>query len=240
MHPLANSFLKHRYLFLLVALLALLVLQPIASTYYGVADSLFDTLFALVIVVLTLGLARARVWRVVAFVLCILAAALAIGGFFTIPFGQVASEMTVHAIGALFFVAVAGKIVGDIFTSHEHTLDSIFGAICGYLLLGVAWSLTYAMIHTANSESFQFGDSIRQQMDQEDCSQNIFVYYSFVTLSTVGYGDISPLTIPARTASWLEAITGQLYLAVLIAGLISSIVTKGASQHHEESDSAGG
>ncbi|MEE9226447.1 MAG: potassium channel family protein, partial [Acidobacteriota bacterium] len=47
-----------------------------------------------------------------------------------------------------------------------------------------------------------------------------FVYYSFVTLSTLGYGDITPVTPPARAFSFLEAVTGQLYLAVLIAGLV--------------------
>jgi hypothetical protein len=63
-------------------------------------------------------------------------------------------------------------------------------------------------------------------MELVDYSRNIFIYYSFVTLTTVGYGDVTPTSIPARTLSWVEAITGQLYLAVLIAGLISAIVAR--------------
>ena len=85
------------------------------------------------------------------------------------------------------------------------------------------------MIHTPNQESFQFGNSIRTQMEQGDFSRNIFVYYSFVTLTTVGFGDVTPLSIPARTLSWVEAVTGQLYLAVLIAGLISALVAKNSA-----------
>jgi hypothetical protein len=149
---------------------------------------------------------------------------------------QEASVTAGHAIGALFFVAIAGKIVRSIFTSREVDLDSIFGAICGYLLLGVACALTYAMIYAANPESFQLGDLIRQQMEQGDYSRNVFIYYSFVTLTTVGYGDVTPLSIPARTLAWVEAMTGQMYLAVLIAGLISALVASNSARIRQEGD----
>jgi hypothetical protein len=171
-------------------------------------------------------MAQDKVWRVVAFVLCIPAATLLLGGRFLTSSAQVVSVTAGHAIGALFFIAVAGKIVQSIFTSRDVSLDSIFGAICGYLLLGVAWALTYAMIHTADPGSFQFSDSIRQPMEQGDYSRNVFIYYSFVTLTTVGYGDVTPASMPARTLSWIEAMTGQLYLAILIAGLMSALVAK--------------
>ena len=146
------------------------------------------------------------------------------------------SATTGHAIGTLFFVAVAGKIIRSIFTLRQLSLDSIFGTICGYLLLGIAWALTYAMMYAANPESFQFGDLIRQQMELGDYSRNVFIYYSFVTLTTVGYGDLTPLSIPARTVSWLEAITGQLYLAVLIAGLIGALVARNTARLRQEGD----
>ena len=136
---------------------------------------------------------------------------------------------TGHAIGALFFVVLAGKIVQSTFESQELSWDTVFGAICGYLLLGVAWGLTYAMIHAVNPESFQLGNAILPQMEQGDSSRNIFMYYSFVTLTTVGYGDVTPASIPARTLSWVEAVTGQLYLAVLIAGLIGDLVARNAA-----------
>jgi hypothetical protein len=228
MHPLVTIFQRWRYLFLLAALLALLVIQPIASAI-GIMDSLFDALLVIVMVVLVLALAQDKVWRVVAYMLCIPAAILSLGGHFFTSAAQEASLSIGHAIGALFFVVVAGKIIGSICASQEISLDSIFGAICGYLLLGVAWALAYATLQAASPASFQLSDAMRPQLGHVDSNQSIFIYYSFVTLTTVGYGDVAPVSIPARTLSWVEAITGQLYLAVLIAGLVSALVAKNAT-----------
>ena len=75
MHSLVNLFQRWRYLFLLAALLALLVIQPIASAF-GIMDSLFDVLFVVVMAVLVLALAQDKVWRVVACIACIPAATL--------------------------------------------------------------------------------------------------------------------------------------------------------------------
>ena len=225
MHPLLNFFQQWRYLFLLGALLILLVIQPIVSGF-GTVGWLFDALFAFVMVMLVLALAQDKVWRVIACIMCLPAATLSIGGHFLTSSAREVSLFAGNLIAAVFFVLVTGKIIHSIFVSRELSLDSIFGAICGYLLLGIAWGLMYARIHAVNPESFQFDDAIRQQMEQGDYSRQILIYFSFVTLTTVGYGDITPLSTPARTLAWVEAMTGQLYLAVLIAGLISSLVAK--------------
>ena len=55
---------------------------------------------------------------------------------------------------------------------------------------------------------------------------HVLTYYSFVTLTTVGYGDISPVSPATRTLAWMEAITGQFYLAVIVAGLVSVLAAK--------------
>ena len=232
---LVSLFRKWRYLFLLGALLILLVVHPIASGFCTV-EPLFDALFVLVMLILALALAQDNVWRVIACIVCIPAAMLSIGGHFLTSYAQVVTVTTGHALGALFFVAVAGKIVRSLFTSRELSLDSVFGAICGYLLLGVACALTYAMIYAANPKSFQFGELVRQQVEQPDYRRNVFIYYSFVTLTTVGYGDVTPLSIPARTLSWVEAMTGQMYLAVLVAGLISSLVAHNSARVRKQGD----
>jgi hypothetical protein len=229
MHPLVILFRRWRYLFLLGALLILLVVQPIVAGFVDVGP-LFDALIALVMLVLMLALAQEKTWRTIACILLIPAAALSIGGHLLASSALVVSVTTGHAIAALFFVAVAGKIIHSILESQELTWNSIFGAICGYLLLGVACALTYAMIYAENSDSFRLDDSVRSRMEHADYSRSAFIYYSFVTLTTVGYGDVIPLSTPARTVAWVEAMTGQLYLAVLVAGLISALVaSKSAS-----------
>ena len=80
------------------------------------------------------------------------------------------------------------------------------------------------MIYAARPDSFEIAPATLQQIQESGASRHLFVYYSFVTLTTVGYGDVTPISTPARTLSWFEAMTGQLYLTVLIAGLISALV----------------
>ena len=98
--------------------LILLVIQPIVSGF-GNVGSLFDALFVFVMLMLVLALAQDKVWRVIACILWIPAATLSIGGHFLTSSAQVVSVTAGHAIGALFFVAVAGKIIQSIFVSRE-------------------------------------------------------------------------------------------------------------------------
>jgi voltage-gated potassium channel len=186
-------------------------------------------LLVAILAALVFVLAQDKTWRALAIASCGAVATLLIAGHFLTSSAQGVSESVGHAIGALFFVLVAGKIVWSILTTKAISWDTVFGAICGYLLLGVAWGLAYAMVHAANPESFQLSDAIRPHLEQPGHSRDVFVYYSFVTLTTVGYGDVAPISIPARTLSWVEAVVGQLYVAVLIAGLISGLVAKNMS-----------
>jgi voltage-gated potassium channel len=212
-----------RYLLLLGALFALLVIEPIATSF-GVMESLFNALLVIVMAVLVFALAKEKVWRVISVLLFAPAAILSISSHFLAETAHGVSLSISHGIGALFFFIVTLKLLRSIFASHELSLDSLFGAICGFLLLGTAWALTYSMIYLANPASFHVDDSTRPQLEHANYRQYTFTYYSFVTLTTVGYGDVTPISIPARTLSWVEAVTGQLYLAILIAGLISALV----------------
>ena len=214
-----------RYLLLLCALLMLVVVHPVLASFFKM-ESLFDASFALVFMMLVFAMVQDKVWRLIACILCMPAVMLLVGGHLLPTSAQIASETAGLAFGALFFVTVAGKILRTIFTSRDLTLDSVFGAICGYLLLGVSWAFLYAMIYTVDPESFEFGETIQKQIVTEIYRRNLFIYYSFVTLTTVGYGDLTPLSIATRNLSWVEAMTGQLYLAVLIAGLMSAFVAR--------------
>lgn len=93
----------------------------------------------------------------------------------------------------------------------------IVGAICVYLLLGVIWSVAYALLEFALPGSFA---GITEQGDSTWSPD--WIYYSFVTLTTVGYGDMLPLTYSARALSYIETIFGQFYIAILVAGLVSA------------------
>jgi len=113
----------------------------------------------------------------------------------------------------LFFGYTVVIIFSHIFREREVTADLIMGAVCVYFFLGLMWSSVFSVLESIQPGSFQFGHGHAGDVLS-------FTYYSFVTQTTLGYGDITPITAPARSFSLLEAVIGQLYLAVLIARLV--------------------
>ncbi|MEN8166075.1 MAG: potassium channel family protein [Pseudomonadota bacterium] len=98
--------------------------------------------------------------------------------------------------------------------------DKIFGAICGYILLGLFWALIYGALELTFPGSFSGTVSAGQNDAPHFAAMDQFIYYNLVALSTLGYGDITAVTHAARSLSSTEAIVGQLYMAILVARLI--------------------
>ena len=118
----------------------------------------------------------------------------------------------------LFFTLIAIATLLYVLKDEKITTNRINGALCFYLLLGIIWAFLFAAIETLHAESFLiFGQDIAAQSDNLFAD---FIYYSFATLTTLGYGDIAPSSHPARALSTLEAVTGQMYIAVLVARLV--------------------
>jgi len=124
---------------------------------------------------------------------------------------------------AIFCVFIVWSMLSYVVKKGRVTGEKIAAAICAYMLLGVLWALLYSLLYSLSAGSFNI----------EKPEMSDFVYYSFVTLSTVGYGDITPLTASARALAYVEAITGQIYLAVLVAGLVGMHIT---SREYSERD----
>jgi voltage-gated potassium channel len=130
-----------------------------------------------------------------------------------------------HLLAACFFAFALYGILRAILVKQASG-DAIFGAVCGYLLLGIIWSLMYSALETACPGSFGMSAAQGTDVAAVRLDRGALSYYSFVTLATVGYGDVTPNTPLARTLAWMEAITGQFYLAVLVAGLVGFKVTQ--------------
>jgi hypothetical protein len=121
----------------------------------------------------------------------------------------------------VFVLYVAAVVFNEILEEDHVTLDTIFGGICIYLMLGIAWVMAYAALEYWQPGSFLVGGMALQELHPElQVRFPEFLYFSFVTITTLGYGDIVPQTPPARAASTAEAIVGQLYIAIFVARLV--------------------
>lgn len=117
----------------------------------------------------------------------------------------------------LFLLHALVNVAGYIWTERRRvTHDVIFAAVCAYLLLGFVWAYVYEFLAMGMPDSFHGPVATLNRDD--------FTYFSFVTLATLGYGDIVPMSRPARALAVIEAVSGQLYLAILISRLVGAHV----------------
>jgi hypothetical protein len=141
-----------------------------------------------------------------------------------------ALNSAVLVLNALFFGFLIWSILTDIMDDRRSTAERIFGALCAYVFLGILFALLYARLefHDPNASAFLVSnDAVIESVGGESGLLPLFTYYSFVTLTTLGYGDVTPVSEAARTLAWLEALLGQLYLAVMVAGLVAAHMKDG-------------
>ena len=131
----------------------------------------------------------------------------------------------IHNIPALVFISfVEFELLQFIFRAPRVTSEVLCAGISGYLLLGVLWMSAYVLVSRLVPGSFAFniGTTSAGPLQGFDA-----YYFSFITLSTVGYGDITPMSHAARTLAMAEAMTGTLYMAVLISRLVALYSSQG-------------
>ncbi len=118
-----------------------------------------------------------------------------------------------------FLGYVSLHIFRYLFEKDEVTLDMVCAALCLYLLIGLIWAFIYHLIEIFQPGSFDLALDDAPTLSNRDLTGE-FSYYSYVTLSTLGYGDITPLSRLARAWSTLEAVIGQFYMAVVLARIV--------------------
>lgn len=124
-----------------------------------------------------------------------------------------------QSIYAIYLIVAIYLIARDVFLGRKVTVDTIRGSICIYLLIGFVWGLLYGIIASINPQAFS------QLIIFEEPFGEAF-YFSFTTLTTLGYGDIIPLSPLGKMLTNLEAIIGQLYPSILIAILVSDYLAQ--------------
>jgi hypothetical protein len=196
---------------LLIVLVVMIFIVPASGLAKTTGRIVIDALFTLLMIA---GVSAVTRQRIASRVMVTIAAA----GLVLRWLGQFSPSPSVEAAVALSGVAsvatLAYLVLSQVFRAGAVTKDRIMGAIAVYLLLGLAWGEAFQSVEHLNPGSFSTAASVPINLEG-------WTYYSFVTLTTVGYGDITPLSSLARSLAILEALTGQLYPAILLARLVA-------------------
>ena len=207
---------KERFLILVCLIMGLLVLVPILSRF--VAAHIFLEIFLTAIVISMLyAISHKKRQVIVGMFLAIMILASLWSQYFYQNKGILAIGMIA---GALFIGVVIASILIFIFRSEGVNLEIIYAAILLYLLAALLWAFVYTFLELVDPASFNI------DLSRPQGYFHVFQYFSFVTLTTLGYGDITPVTEVAKAITVLEAVAGQLYLVVAVAWLVGMYVSK--------------
>ncbi len=127
-----------------------------------------------------------------------------------------------HAMGIVFVGYVVILMLRYLFSTNRVTTDTIAASLCIYFLLAIMWAEVYSIMEILEPGSFRVAGSGEQDVSlvMGRGGTAMALYYSLVTMTTLGYGDVVPTSAPARSFAAMEAVTGQMYLAVLVARLV--------------------
>lgn len=213
--PALKLFVFGRYGSLLIALLVLILLQPAVDTQAG--KYLLEAIF---IVILFAGLRAIETRKVL----------LRFEGLLLMASLVLYTAGILNESGGLFFLGIAGRILFmalialtiliSLFRTHKVSSDTLAGAVCVYLLIALVWGHCFMLIEFLVPGSFSF--TLGQGRMQLWVSREFypFYYFSLVTMTTIGYGDIVPVSTAARTFATMEGVLGQVYLTILVARLV--------------------
>ena len=216
---------RGNFAYLLTSLLGFLLLTAILAQYPAIGgDQILMFLLEATLIVGIWSLVRQRFWFMAGVVL------IAIGAI------NIILDMLINhswapyinlIVALLFYLFTTGIAFRTLFTGERIDLNILMGSICVYILVGISWSILYffeSLIHTSAFNGVAETSTKQQFTD--------LLYYSFVTLSTLGYGDITPVTPIARTLAYIEALFGQFYIAILVASFVGMHITN--SQKNSE------
>ena len=115
----------------------------------------------------------------------------------------------------IFFGAVLVFLIAAVVKAERVDADTVFAAADVFMLMGMVWAYAFMLVYAADPTAFSLSPHDQTQ------AGSALLHYSFTTLTTVGYGSISPMSDMARMLSDIEALIAQLYLAVVVARLVS-------------------
>ena len=211
------SLQRLRCLYLLILLATVLVLYPYLTFEGGVKSILAQVAVTVLFLSGVYAVSRKR-WQFILAVLFLVPAM--VGNWMEVGAEYRHLGAILNACRVVFFAFTSVMILTYVFQGTRFAADKIFGALSVYLLIGFAFASLYQSVYTLDPNSFDFSGV---RASDGSLSQANFIYLSFVTQTTLGYGDITPATPGAGSLVVLQATTGVLYTAVLIAALVGSL-----------------
>jgi len=210
-----------RYLPLLVALFGLLILQPIVVSLYSANVPLNFLIYVILpTAIFAAGPGKSLMTITAALTLAVVVTRLAYGSS-----SNVNLLLLSHGLSFVLMAFVAGAIGHRVFRAREVSADTIAGAVCLYLVIGAAWSFFYYFLQVAAPGSMMALPIVsRGSVAPAPLEQYRFwemTYFSMSALSTMGFLSTEPITALARQLAVIEAIMGQLYIAVVIARIVA-------------------
>ncbi len=211
---------KSRHLWLFVTLMLYLLGVPLVEELWPRTKAILDLFILLVMAAAAYSVIDRR--RVFFFSLVLL-----FGGTILVLDVLPLPASAWQVLGCLllvgFFGIVLVAILKDVLTVERVDFDAISGALSGYLLMGLLWGFAYQALELTWPGSFDFGDggvSVARGAHYLGKHWSVLFYFSYVTLPTTGYGDVTPLSNPAGQLAITEAVVGQFYMVVLVARLV--------------------
>jgi hypothetical protein len=221
--PVQHFLQRYRFIALFVLLLSYFAVMPVLIELEGintrVTHAVNASLLLVVLAIVLLSIDRYLTWRLVTVGLTLATFVLWV---VTPQDSPVPLQIARQGAVGIFLAHGVLRILRHLFLASHITVDLLAASLCVYLMLGVLWAVGYSMATTANSHAFtvpEGQDPATMRLDLDHPGE--VLYFSFVTLTSLGYGDIVPKMPLARSLAALEALVGQLYLTVLVARLVS-------------------
>ena len=209
---------ENRFFILLVLILSTIVLTPFLDHFLE-TRILMDIFLTVLFFSIIFAIKSKRSHLIIASILVL---PLILSTWSIYFYDSTQTSIFTRIFGAMFFGYTVIIILQMIARSTDITRETIFASVVAYLLIALMWAFFYMILEMVVPGSFSFpGKSIRAETMQ-------FEYFSFITITTLGYGDITPLTNRASALTLLEAIIGQIYLVVLVAWLVGMYVSRKA------------
>jgi hypothetical protein len=145
-----------------------------------------------------------------------------------------------HLAICMYMILLGWMCVSTVLRRETITRDAVLGAVCGYIVIAYVFTFAYAVLEDISPGSLSNAAALPDHhADKAGRMTPDLLYFSFVTLTTVGYGDIIPAHRAARSLAILEMLTGQLYLAAFVARLVAMMSARHSGRRDDSSDRAG-